>query len=74
METYQLPMLRSDAFALGHRPAHLAERLLLELAHALARQAVLVANLLERPLLVVHQPEALAKDVGLDRLQAARAA
>ena len=58
-----------DAFALGHRPAHLAQRLLLELAHALARQAVLVADLLERSLLVVHEPEALAEDVRLDRLE-----
>src|SRR4051812_27650715 len=42
----------SDAFALCHRAPHLAERLLLQLTHALARESVLVADLLERPFLV----------------------
>jgi hypothetical protein len=47
--------------------AHLAERLLLELADALARQVVLVADLLERELVLVVEAEAPAEDARLDR-------
>src|SRR5690606_960293 len=50
--------------------ADLEERLLLELTDPLSRQRVLLADLLERELLVVLEPEALAQDVGLDRAQA----
>jgi hypothetical protein len=53
-------LLDLQDLALGHRLAHLAQRLLLELADPLARQVVLVADLLERPLAVVDQAEALA--------------
>src|SRR4051812_9701145 len=56
-------------FALGHRTAHLSERLLLQLANPHPRQAVLVADLLERSLLVVHEPKTLAENVSFDRLE-----
>src|SRR5262245_19836976 len=62
----------SHQVAAGERAAHLGERLLLELADALARQVVLVADLLERELLLGAQPEALAQDIGLDRAQLAQ--
>src|SRR5688572_28261654 len=47
----------------------LAERLLLQLPDALARERVLLADLLERELVVGLEPEPLAQDVGLDRTQ-----
>ena len=56
--------------AAGQRAAHLGQRLLLELADALARQVVLVADLLERQLLLGAEAEALAQDVRLDRAAA----
>src|SRR5580698_7785253 len=60
---------RSDRLALGHGPSHLAEGLLLQLTHPLTREPVLVADLLERALAIVHQTESLAQDVRLDRLE-----
>jgi hypothetical protein len=45
----------------------LAERLLLELADALARQVVLVADFLERQLVLVVEAEAPSDDPRLDR-------
>src|ERR1044071_5683556 len=74
----QLPSSRapkiteSQQVAAGERAAHLGQRLLLELADPLARQVVLVADLLERELLLGAQAEALAQDVGLDRPQLAQ--
>src|SRR4051794_3693319 len=47
-------------------PAHLGERLFLELPDPLARQVVLVPDLLERQLLLGPEAEPLAQDVGLD--------
>src|SRR5215831_14672825 len=63
------PRVVLDRLALGHRAAHLDQRLFLELAHSLAREAVLVADLFQRALAVVHQTKPLAQDVGLDRLE-----
>src|SRR6185312_5474179 len=62
------PAALHQVFAL-QRTAHLGERLLLKLADALAREVVLLADLLQRQLPVGVEPEALAQDVGLDRLQ-----
>src|SRR4029079_14936758 len=59
----------SDALALGHRTPHLPERLLLQLAYAFTREPVVVPDLFQGPLLVVHQPEALPQDVRFDRLE-----
>ena len=50
---------------------HLPQGLLLQLADALARQVVLVADFLERQLLLRAEAKALAQDVGLDRAQLA---
>src|SRR5689334_17841296 len=61
----------SHEVAAGERAPHLGERLLLELTDALARQVVLVTDLLERELLLGAQAEALAQDIGLDRAQLA---
>src|SRR5689334_9888509 len=47
----------------------LGQRLLLQLPAALAREVVLLADLLERELAVVVEAEALAQDVRLDRLE-----
>src|SRR5213078_4927627 len=66
-----LARLDLQQIAAGQRTAHLGQRLLLELADPLARQVVLVADLLERQLLLGLQAEALAQDVGLDRAQLA---
>src|SRR5262249_18488304 len=49
--------------------AHLEQCLFLELADAFAGQVILLANLLERKLLVVGQAEALLENVGLDGLE-----
>src|SRR5262249_54994865 len=62
---------RSQQVAASQRAPHLGERLLLKLTDALARQVVLVADLLERQLLLGPQAEPLAQDVGLDRAQLA---
>src|SRR5689334_13825820 len=77
--TYQLPLWPGSPWgeadleevAAGERAAHLRESLLLELADALAREVVLVADLLERQLLLGLETEALAQDVGLDRAELA---
>src|SRR5262249_15297104 len=51
----------------SHLAADLADGLLLELADALARQVVLVADLLQRELVLVVEAEAPADDARLDR-------
>src|SRR5689334_23093029 len=51
------------------RTLELVERRVLDLADALPRQVILVADLAERALLVVAEPEALGQHVGLDRRQ-----
>src|SRR5690606_23971430 len=51
---------------LAHLLANLADGLLLQLTNPLARQVVLVANLLERQLILVVEPEAPADDARLD--------
>jgi PBP4 family serine-type D-alanyl-D-alanine carboxypeptidase len=53
----------------AHLLADLAERLLLELANALAREVVLVADLLERELVLVVEAEAPPDDARLDGRQ-----
>ena len=52
--------------SLGHRPPHLPQRLFLELANPLARELVLVADLLSVRSAIGLEPETLAKDVRLD--------
>ena len=54
--------IRLRRLVVAHLLADLAERLLLELANALARQVVLVANLLQRELVLVVEAEAPADD------------
>src|SRR5689334_7865263 len=57
----------SPGSELAHLFADLADRLLLELANALARQVVLVADLFQRELVLVVETEAPANDARLDR-------
>ena len=60
-----LSMVELQQVTSRQRPAHLGERLLLELTNSLARQVVFVANLLERQLLLGAQAETLAQVTAL---------
>jgi hypothetical protein len=61
--------LDKPASELAHLLADLADGLLLQLADALARQVVLIADLFERELVLVIETEAPADNPRLDRSQ-----